>query len=94
MNIEEMVHELIKAQEAIGEPISIIRKTEVEDEIHNSCSGSGVDLLILQMAGISELFEKLASDMPNSAAMALKRATLSTIEESFDKTIGNKPTIH
>ena len=94
MNIDKMVHELIRAQEDIGEPISITRKTEVKDEVHNACSGSGADLLALQMAAISELFEKLANDIPESAAKALKRAILSTIEKSLDETLDNKPTIH
>lgn len=94
MNIDKMVDDLIKAQEAIGEPISIARKTGQENEIHNACSGSGADLIILQMAAISELFEQLASDIPNYSARALKSAILSTIEQSFDEIIDSKPTIH
>ena len=94
MNIDKMVNDLIEAQEAIGEPISITRKTEVKDEVHNSCSGSGTDLIVLQMSAISELFEKLASDIPNSAAKALRFAILSTIEKSLNEILDNKPTIH
>lgn len=94
MNIDKMVDDLIKAQEAIDEPITITRKTEVKDEIHNSCSGSGADLIVLQIAAISELFGKLASDMTDSESRFLKRAILSTIEQKFDDTIDNKPTIH
>lgn len=94
MNIDKMVHDLIKAQEAIDEPITITRKTEVKDEIHNSCSGSSTDLIILQMAAISELFEQLASDIPKYSARALKSAILSTIEQSFDEILDSKPTIH
>ena len=45
MNIEKMVDDLIKAQEAIDEPIYIVRKTDREGEIHNSCYGSGLGLL-------------------------------------------------
>lgn len=94
MNIEKMVDDLIKAQEAINEPIYIIRKTDREDEIHNSCSGSGADLIFLQLAAISELFENLVNDIPNSSAMALRSAILSTIEKDFDEILGDKPTIH
>lgn len=94
MNIDKMVDDLIKAQESIGEPITITRKTEVKDEIHNSCSGSGADLIVLQIAAISELFESLASNIPDSATRSLKRAILSTIEKSIDEIIDNKPTIH
>lgn len=94
MNIDKMVHDLIKAQEAINEPITITRKTEVKDEIHNSCSGSGADLIVLQLAAISELFGKLSSNIPDSATRSLKRAILSTIEKSLDEIIDNKPTIH
>lgn len=94
MNIDKMVHELIKAQEVIGEPISIVRKTGQEDEVHNACAGSGSDLLVLQMAAISDLFERLSSGIPNSAARVLKSTIISTIEQNFDKKIGNKPTIH
>lgn len=94
MNIDKMVDDLIKAQEAIGEPITITRKTEVKDEVHNACSGSGTDLIVLQIAAISELFESLASNIPDSATRSLKRAILSTIEKSLDEIIDNKPTIH
>lgn len=94
MNIDKMVYDLVKAQEAIGKPISIVRKTDQEDEIHNSCSGSGMELLVLQTAAISQLFERLASDIPASEARALRSAIISTIEQNFDKIIDSKPTIH
>ena len=94
MNIEKMVDDLIKAQEAIDEPITITRKTDQEDEIHNACSGSGTDLIVLQVAAISELFESLASNIPDSETRSLKRAILSTIEKSLNAAIDNKPTIH
>lgn len=94
MNIDKMVDDLIKAQESIGEPITITRKTEVKDEVHNACSGSGTDLIVLQIAAISELFESLASNIPDSATRSLKRAILNTIEKSLDEIIDNKPTIH
>ena len=94
MNIDKMVDDLIKAQEAIGEPITITRKTDQEDEVHNACSGSGVDLIVLQIAAISELFESLANNTPDSETRSLKRAILSTIEKSLDAVIDDKPTIH
>ena len=94
MNIDKMVDDLIKAQEAIGEPITITRKTEVKDEIHNSCSGSGADLIVLQLAAISELFENLVNDIPNSEARALRSAILSAIKKEFDAVVDDKPTIH
>ena len=94
MNIEKMVDDLIKAQEAIDEPIYIIRKTDREDEIHNSCYGSGLGLLVLQVSAISELFETISSDNPKSSARVLKSVILSTIEKSLDAIIDNKPTIH
>lgn len=94
MNIDKMVDDLIKAQEDIDEPIYIVRKTDREDEIHNSCSGSGADLIVLQLAAISELFGTLSSEIPKSSARALKSAILSTIEKSLDEIIDNKPTIH
>ena len=94
MNIEKMVDDLIKAQEAIDEPIYIVRKTDREDEIHNSCYGSGLGLLTLQVSAISELFETISSDNPKSSARVLKSVILSTIEKSLDAIIDNKPTIH
>lgn len=93
MNIDKMVDDLIKAQEAIDEPIYIVRKTDREDEIHNSCSGSGADLIVLQLAAISELFETISSEIPKSSARALKSAILSTIEKSLDEVLDDKPTI-
>ena len=94
MNIDKMVDDLIKAQELIGEPITITRKTEVKDEVHNACSDSGADLIVLQIAAISELFERLVNDIPNSEARALRSAILSTIKKDFDEILGDKPTIH
>ena len=94
MNIDKMVDDLIKAQEAIGEPITITRKTDQGDELHNACSGSGVDLIVLQIAAISELFERLVNDIPNSESRALRSAILSTIKKDFDEILGDKPTIH
>lgn len=94
MNIEKMVDDLIKAQEAIDEPIYIVRKTDREDEIHNSCYGSGLGLLVLQVSAISELFETISSDNPNSSARVLKSVILSAIEKSLDAILDNKPTIH
>ncbi|MGO3282464.1 MAG: hypothetical protein ACTIKC_06715 [Psychrobacter sp.] len=94
MNIEKMVDDLIEAQLAIDEPITITRKTEVKGEVHNSCSGSGVDLMSLQLAAISELFERLVNDITNSDARVLRSVILSTIEKSLDETLDDKPTIH
>ena len=94
MNIDKMVGDLIKAQEAIGEPITITRKTDQGDELHNACSGSGADLIVLQIAAISELFERLVNDIPNSESRALRSAILSTIKKDFDEILGDKPTIH
>ena len=92
MNIDKMVDDLIKAQEAIGEPITVTRKTGVKDEIHNSCSGSWVDLIALQLAAISELFERLANDISNSESRALRSAILSTIKKDFDEILAtNQP---
>lgn len=94
MNIDKMVDDLIKAQEAIDEPIYIVRKTDREDEIHNSCYGSGVGLLVLQVSAISNLFDKLVEDTSNQNAKVLKRTILKTIEQSLDAVIDDKPTIH
>lgn len=94
MNIEKMVDDLIKAQEAIDEPISIVRKTDREDEIQNSCYGSGIGLLTLQVSAIGSLFDKLIDATPSQDAKVLKRAILKTIEQSLDAVIDDKPTIH
>ena len=99
MNIDKMVSELIKAQEAIGEPITISRKTGEANEIHNACSGQGLDLMSLQIAAISELFETMANDMNGREAKAVGNALISTITDQIEATLANKnahqaPNIH
>lgn len=95
MNIDKMVEELIEAQEAIGEPISIVRKTEREDEIHAVCSGSGVELLTLQTSALSDTFRAITADLSEIEVRALKNAILTSIEQSLDAELEKtQPTKH
>lgn len=90
MNTEKMVAKLIKAQEAINEPIIITIKTAVKDEVYNSFSGDGSALLTLQMLAMGEIFEAVSADIGLSHSIALKKALLKTLEMSIDETIERK----
>lgn len=99
MNIDKMVSDLIKAQQEIGEPITISRKTENTDQIHNACSGAGLDLMTLQIAAISELFENMANDLNSRETKAVGMALISAITDQIQQTIDSKnahqaPNIH
>lgn len=99
MNIDKMVSDLIKAQQEIGEPITISRKTGEADEIHNSYSGAGLELMTLQIAAISELFENMANDLSGRETKAVGMALISAVTDQIQKTIDSKnahqaPNIH
>lgn len=99
MNIDKMVSDLIKAQQEIGEPITISRKTGKADEIHNACSGAGLDLMTLQITAISELFENMANDLSSRETKAVGMALISAVTDQIQQTIDSKnahqaPNIH
>lgn len=99
MNIDKMVSDLIKAQQEIGEPITISRKTGEADEIHNACSGAGLDLMTLQLAAVSEFFENLANDLNGRETKAVGMALISAVTDQIQQTIDSKnahqaPNIH
>ncbi len=99
MSIDKMVSELIQAQKEIGEPITISRKTEKTDEIHNAYSGAGLDLITLQIAAITDLFENMIGEMDDREAKVVGNALVSSITAQIEKKIADKsaceaPNIH